>query len=78
MRNQKSEKYVNKYCPLDLFSGSADRVQSAVSALWDAWEHSNGSVNNLKIFAGAEVVKPGQVGVDLLCDLRRFLNNCTA
>lgn len=64
MRNQKDQQYVNNYCPLDLFSGNAGRVRQAVDSLWDAWSHSNGSVNNLKIFARGKVVKPGQVGVD--------------
>lgn len=64
MRNQKSQKYVNNYCPLDLFSGDAGRIHKAIDSLWDAWEHSNGGVNNLKIFARGRVVKPGQVSID--------------
>ncbi|KAJ3567019.1 hypothetical protein NP233_g6638 [Leucocoprinus birnbaumii] len=61
MRNKKNPEYVNHYCPLDLFSGEADRVRKAIDALWDAWEHSNGGVNNLKLFAHGKVVLPGQI-----------------
>jgi inositol-pentakisphosphate 2-kinase len=61
MRSQKDHKYVNNYCPLDLFSGNAERVKKAIDCLWYAWEHSNGGVNNLKIFARGRVIKPGQV-----------------
>ncbi|KAF9454600.1 inositol-pentakisphosphate 2-kinase [Macrolepiota fuliginosa MF-IS2] len=61
MRNVEDQKYVNNYCPLDLFSGNVGRVHKAIDSLWDAWEHSSGSVNNLKIFAHGKVVKPGQV-----------------
>ncbi|KAF5358426.1 hypothetical protein D9756_001462 [Leucocoprinus leucothites] len=61
MRNQKNQGYVNNYCPLDLFSGSADRVRKAIDSLWDAWEQSNGGVNNLKVFASGKVVEPDKV-----------------
>ncbi|KXN86936.1 Inositol-pentakisphosphate 2-kinase [Leucoagaricus sp. SymC.cos] len=70
MRRQKSQKYVNNYCPLDLFSGRADRVHRAVSHLWDAWEHSDGSVNNLKVFARGKVVLPSRTERLLADNLR--------
>ncbi|KAJ1309166.1 hypothetical protein OPQ81_004837 [Rhizoctonia solani] len=46
------------YCPLDLFSGDPVRVRKALGALWDAWDASGGSVNNLKIFVRGKVLKP--------------------
>lgn len=61
MRNRKDQKYINKYCPLDLFSGDPQRVRKAIDNLWDAWEHSDGGVNNLKVFSRGKVVKPTQV-----------------
>ncbi|KAF8709322.1 Microtubule binding, partial [Rhizoctonia solani] len=46
------------YCPLDLFSGDPDRVRKALGALWDAWDASGGSLNNLKIFVKGKILKP--------------------
>ncbi|KAG8690934.1 Inositol-pentakisphosphate 2-kinase, partial [Ceratobasidium sp. 423] len=46
------------YCPLDLFSGDPGRVRKALGALWDAWDASGGSVNNLKIFVRGKILKP--------------------
>lgn len=65
MRSQKIHGYVNNYCPLDLFSGNADRVRKAVDCLWEAWVHSNGNINNLKVFAHGETVRPDQVSAHL-------------
>lgn len=73
LRNQKDKQYVNNYCPLDLFSGNAGRVRQAVDSLWDAWCHSDGGVNNLKVFARGRVVKPGQVSVDKVLIARQTL-----
>ncbi|EKM82580.1 hypothetical protein AGABI1DRAFT_35200 [Agaricus bisporus var. burnettii JB137-S8] len=66
MRSSKDCKYANKYCPLDLFSGNPHRVQQAIDDLWDAWERSDGEVNNLKIFSRGKAVRPGQVRLFLL------------
>ncbi|QRW16483.1 kinesin motor domain protein [Rhizoctonia solani] len=46
------------YCPLDLFSGDPGRVRKALGALWDAWDASGGSLNNLKIFVKGKILKP--------------------
>lgn len=51
------------YCPLDLFSGSEERVTRAVVALWDTWETTGGKANNLKIFADGRLVSPGDVSL---------------
>lgn len=50
-----------EYCPLDLYSGQEIRIRTALSALWSAWSQSNGSVNNLRIFADGEFVLPSSV-----------------
>lgn len=46
------------YCPLDLFSGDDARIQTAVHNLWDGWVSSEGSANNLRIFANGQMIKP--------------------
>lgn len=61
MRSSKGRKYANSYCPLDLFSGNPHRVRQAIDSLWDAWERSDGEVNNLKIFSCGKIVKLGKV-----------------
>jgi len=51
-----------QYCPLDLFSGFKERVETAIEGLWDSWIHSNGSINNLRIFRHGKIVLPTDVG----------------
>jgi len=50
-----------QYCPLDLFSGSKERVETAIGGLWDSWVQSNGSINNLRIFSHGKMVLPSDV-----------------
>jgi hypothetical protein len=50
-----------QYCPLDLFSGFKERVETAVEGLWDAWIQSNGSINKLRIFSNGKMVLPNDV-----------------
>jgi inositol-pentakisphosphate 2-kinase len=51
-----------QYCPLDLFSGSKERVETAIEGLWDSWVQSNGSINTLRIFNYGKMVLPSDVG----------------
>jgi inositol-pentakisphosphate 2-kinase len=51
------------YCPLDLFSNDEDRMSSAIHALWNAWNDSNGTINNLKIFRNGRLLHPSDVGL---------------
>ncbi|KAI0723907.1 inositol-pentakisphosphate 2-kinase [Cerioporus squamosus] len=46
------------YCPLDLFSGDAERVTRALHTLWDVWIGSGGAVNNLRVFVQGKMLKP--------------------
>lgn len=48
------------YCPLDLYSGSKDRVLKALHALVKSWEATNGKGNNLKLFYEGEMVIPSE------------------
>ncbi|KAL5636489.1 hypothetical protein ACGC1H_000447 [Rhizoctonia solani] len=57
-RAETHEERGNAYCPLDLFSDDPGRVRKALGALWDAWDASGGSVNNLKIFVRGKILKP--------------------
>jgi inositol-pentakisphosphate 2-kinase len=50
------------YCPLDLFSGNEERISRALRALWDAWIHTQGSANNLRLFFRGKLLKPSDVG----------------
>ncbi|KIJ69157.1 hypothetical protein HYDPIDRAFT_81118 [Hydnomerulius pinastri MD-312] len=47
-----------QYCPMDLYSGDEARIRKAIRDLWNAWVHSNGSLNNLRVFASGKMVKP--------------------
>ncbi|KAI9507384.1 inositol-pentakisphosphate 2-kinase [Russula earlei] len=47
-----------QYCPLDLFSGSKARLETALGGLWDSWIRFNGSINSLRIFNHGKVVLP--------------------
>ena len=46
------------FCPLDLYSGDAERVTKAIHTLWDVWIGSSGAVNNLRVFVEGQMVKP--------------------
>ncbi|KAH9060108.1 inositol-pentakisphosphate 2-kinase [Lactarius vividus] len=50
------------YCPLDLFSGSRERLEIALEGLWNSWTQSNGAINNLRIFHYGKMVLPTDVG----------------
>ncbi len=60
------EPFARNYCPLDLFSASQLRIQTAVTSLWRAWLESNASINNLRIFIDGEIVKPSVSGTSAL------------
>jgi Inositol-pentakisphosphate 2-kinase len=49
------------YCPLDLFSGSKGRLETALGGLWDSWIETNGSINNMRIFNHGKIVLPREV-----------------
>ena len=51
-----------RYCPLDLFSGSKERLEIALEGLWDSWMQSSGTINNLRIFHYGRMVLPTDVG----------------
>jgi inositol-pentakisphosphate 2-kinase len=50
------------YCPLDLFSGSRERLEIALEGLWNSWTQSNGAINNLRIFHYGKMLLPTDVG----------------
>ncbi|KAI0636645.1 inositol-pentakisphosphate 2-kinase [Trametes polyzona] len=58
------------YCPLDLYSGDATRVEHALRTLWDIWLAGGGSVNNLRVFVDGKLVKPSTSDVHALDRLR--------
>lgn len=55
------DEHQDGYCPLDLYSGDETRVARAVSALWKAWEVSEGAANNLRFFYEGTRVEPTDV-----------------
>ncbi|KAF8077793.1 inositol-pentakisphosphate 2-kinase [Lyophyllum atratum] len=61
MRAKAGETVALGYCPLDLFSGEERRVKQAIYNLWDTWNESNGTVNNLKIFVHGTTIAPAEV-----------------
>lgn len=63
LKAQKGETASLGYCPLDLFSGDTTRVVRAITSLWDSWNDSDGTVNNLKIFARGKFIRPIDVRV---------------
>jgi inositol-pentakisphosphate 2-kinase len=63
MRAQQGEVLSIGYCPLDLFSNDEDRMSSAIHALWDAWNDSNGTINNFKIFKSGQLIHPSDVNL---------------
>lgn len=58
MKSTQNEDVALGYCPLDLYSGDATRVEKALRALWDVWIGTGGKVNNLKVFVEGKIVKP--------------------
>ncbi|GAA6063931.1 hypothetical protein JCM10212_004790 [Sporobolomyces blumeae] len=52
------ERHDAGYCPLDLFSLDPARVERAVERLLTAWIDSNGTTNNLRLFASGTRVEP--------------------
>lgn len=81
-RSESHEERGISYCPLDLFSGEPARVRKALGALWDAWDASSGSVNNLKIFVKGKIVKPkpavaGQVSLSSAYNQPQSLTHVT-
>lgn len=65
LKAQEGGTVLSGYCPLDLFSGDLPRVINAITGLWDSWSDSNGTVNNLKIFARGKLLRPADVGCQL-------------
>ena len=61
LRETKGEIIKMQYCPLDLFSDDEERMKKAVDGLWDAWAESEGTVNNLKVFAHGHLLRPSDV-----------------
>ncbi|KAH9857225.1 inositol-pentakisphosphate 2-kinase [Lenzites betulinus] len=61
LKHAHGEPVARAYCPLDLFAGARapERVRGALCALWDAWVGSGGGVNNLRVFIGGRMVRPG-------------------
>lgn len=49
------------YCPLDLYSGDEKRVTTALRRLWSAWIASDGTVNNIRLFANGKLLDPNDV-----------------
>ncbi|KAA1469367.1 hypothetical protein DENSPDRAFT_857844 [Dentipellis sp. KUC8613] len=58
LRQSKGEAAAANYCPLDLFSGTEERVKRAIHGLWDSWNESGGTINNLRIFSDGRMLKP--------------------
>jgi len=61
MRARQGEVVSFGYCPLDLFSNNEDRISNAIRALWDAWNNSNGGVNNFKVFKRGRLIQPSNI-----------------
>ena len=61
LRSREGEQVASEYCPLDLYSGDETRIVKAIHALWDGWISSNATVNNLKIFARGNFLRPSEV-----------------
>jgi inositol-pentakisphosphate 2-kinase len=51
------------YCPLDLYSGQEERIETALRALWDDWAESGGARNNLRVFVDGEIVRPSEASL---------------
>ncbi|KAL4067780.1 inositol-pentakisphosphate 2-kinase [Scleroderma yunnanense] len=68
LRSEEGE-FLSEYCPMDLYSQDEARVKKAVQNLWTGWAKSNGSLNNLRIFASGKMVKPAHDSYGHLVDL---------
>ncbi|VDB82768.1 unnamed protein product [Peniophora sp. CBMAI 1063] len=53
-----AEEGVDAYCPLDLFSGDADRLRMALGALWERWIRGDGKENKLRMFIPWRMLLP--------------------
>jgi len=62
LKQTEGENVAMQYCPLDLYSGSKERLRAALEGLWDSWMQSNGSINNLRIFSHGKIMLPNDVG----------------
>lgn len=54
------------YCPLDLYSHDAARVEGALVALWDGWIASDGQANNLRLFLNGKQISSSEVSLVFL------------
>jgi inositol-pentakisphosphate 2-kinase len=73
MRATQGEVVSLGYCPLDLFSNDEGRISNAIRALWDAWNDSNGTINNFKVFVHGRLIQPSDVNSSLNDTLRMFI-----
>lgn len=49
------------FCPLELYSGDEERTRSALEELYCAWEESDDTLNNLRLFHEGKRVSPAEV-----------------
>ncbi|KAL7424012.1 hypothetical protein Q5752_001597 [Cryptotrichosporon argae] len=49
-----------RYCPLDLYSLDKSKMKAALAGLWEGWQVSNGSRNNLLVFLDGKPVVPSK------------------
>lgn len=71
-RSQTDNAVLLSYCPLDLFSSNEIRIKRAIRSLWDGWLISEGSANNLRVFVHGNMIRPTDVGVNMLMLLSKF------
>lgn len=55
------EHHARGYCPLDLYSGDAERISRAIDGLWRGWIKSGGTANNLRFFIDGKRLAPTNV-----------------
>jgi hypothetical protein len=60
---------VKTYCPLDLYSGSEERMHRAIAGLWASWEAADGAGNNWRVYIDGKRVDPNVVGA---CPCTRY------
>lgn len=53
--------HIPTYCPMELYSSDPEMVKKALYALWEDRVRSNGTTNNLRIFANGKVLDPNEV-----------------